>query len=275
MENQSCQNCGAAVSLKFCSTCGQRVEDHINSFLDFLGEFAEVFTHADSRLWRTLKALLLAPGFLTEQFLAGRRASYLAPLRLYLVTSVGFFLVITLTSTTAAPDLTEQVSNTDAHCAESANVPGPPWIREKLLLACEKSQNDHGRQLGEDFIHNLGRAMFVFLPLLAAMMKLLYWHPQRPYLFHLVLLLHNQACVFLLMAVVLVARQSFPSSSFIAWVHWLLIGYLVFYLYRSMRRVYGETKARTLVKFGALSLGYAVCAVFFVFVTAVYSVQTL
>ena len=52
----------------------------------------EDLTHADSRLWRTLAALLFKPGHLTREFLAGRRARYLPPVRLYLVLSVLFFL---------------------------------------------------------------------------------------------------------------------------------------------------------------------------------------
>ena len=49
-------------------------------------------SHTDSRLWRTLAALLLRPGYLTREFLAGRRARYLPPVRLYLVISLVFFL---------------------------------------------------------------------------------------------------------------------------------------------------------------------------------------
>ena len=65
---------------------------HVPSFVEFLGEAAEVFTHADSRLWRTIAPLLFRPGFLTQQFLQGRRASYLPPFRLYIVVSLLFFL---------------------------------------------------------------------------------------------------------------------------------------------------------------------------------------
>src|SRR5262245_51891783 len=72
----------------------------MHSLREFLAEATEVFTHADSRLWRTIRPLLLRPGFLTREFLRGRRARYLPPFRLYIVASVLFFLFASLGSHT-------------------------------------------------------------------------------------------------------------------------------------------------------------------------------
>ena len=203
-----CTNCGVSVSGKYCSACGQSVEYHLHSLWDLLGEAAEVLTHADSRLWRTLVPLLIRPGFLTQQFLAGRRASYIPPFRLYLVVSVLFFLVVSLTQTPAAqPAISAQSSASPESSISSPTqvngksaadlcesvightlLPGANKLRQPFLSACIKSQADNGRELRENFIRNIGRSMFLFLPLLAAFMKLLYWRPRRSYVTHLVLL---------------------------------------------------------------------------------------
>src|SRR6266436_982993 len=87
-----CENCGAAVAQRYCGACGQRLEPPVHSLWHFAQLATEDLTHADSRLWRTLAALLFKPGYLTREFLAGRRARYLPPVRLYLVLSVVFFL---------------------------------------------------------------------------------------------------------------------------------------------------------------------------------------
>jgi uncharacterized protein DUF3667 len=90
----SCTNCHEQLlNGRYCSKCGQRHEPHIHSLREFLSEATEVITHADSRLWRTLAPLLFRPGFLTREFLRGRRARYLPPFRLYIVASVIFFLI--------------------------------------------------------------------------------------------------------------------------------------------------------------------------------------
>jgi hypothetical protein len=92
-----CDNCGASVTGRYCGVCGQRLEPPLHSLGHFARIATEDLTHADSRVWRTLGALLARPGLLTREFLAGRRARYLPPVRLYLVVSVVFFLWAALT----------------------------------------------------------------------------------------------------------------------------------------------------------------------------------
>lgn len=99
-----CENCGATLAGPYCSGCGQRHhEQPVHHFWHFIGEATEDLTHADSRLWQTLTALLFRPGFLTSEFLAGRRVRYLPPVRLYLVVSVIFFLLAGLHAQLSRP----------------------------------------------------------------------------------------------------------------------------------------------------------------------------
>src|SRR5580700_8181043 len=95
---QRCENCGNEVSQRYCGACGQRLDAPVHSLWHFSQIATEDLTHADSRVWRTLWALLARPGHLTREFLGGRRARYLPPVRLYLVLSVIFFLVASAVS---------------------------------------------------------------------------------------------------------------------------------------------------------------------------------
>src|SRR3977135_3735924 len=97
-----CENCGAALAQRYCGACGPRAQrprrqPPVHSLRHFAQLATEDLTHADSRLWRTLAALLFKPGYLTREFLAGRRARYLPPVRLYLGLSVVFFIWISAT----------------------------------------------------------------------------------------------------------------------------------------------------------------------------------
>jgi hypothetical protein len=50
-------------------------------------------THFDSSFFETVKDLLFKPGFLSKEYMAGRRARYLHPIRMYVFTSAVFFLL--------------------------------------------------------------------------------------------------------------------------------------------------------------------------------------
>lgn len=51
------------------------------------------FTHLDSKIFATLRYLFTRPGFLTQEYLAGRRVHYVKPLSVFLVACAVFFLV--------------------------------------------------------------------------------------------------------------------------------------------------------------------------------------
>ncbi len=288
-----CTNCGARVSGRYCSNCGQQVKYELHSFWELLREATEVVTHADSRLWRTLRALLFQPGFLSQQFLAGRRVSYLSPFRLYFVLSVLFFLMVSLTHIRPPPpaDGSQALAATPRTPAASAHGPAAEELcntvvghsrlaaienlRPPFIAACIKSQADNGRELREIFIRNLGRAMFVLLPLIAAFMKLLYWKPVRSYVTHLLLLLHFHAFVFLLLSFLLAAQRWVHADTVRGVALLAAIGIVPYYLYRSMRRVYAQGVWRTLLKCTALSMAYLACALCMAVIAALFSAETL
>ena len=96
METQHCRNCNAVITGDYCSVCGQREGRGDLHFTEAVGDIVgDVFTW-DSRFWRTLIPLLIKPGFLTAEFLAGRRARYMPPIRLYIVIYFIIFLLVTI-----------------------------------------------------------------------------------------------------------------------------------------------------------------------------------
>lgn len=275
----TCANCGASLSGRYCGACGQRADTAAHSLGHFLWEAIEALTHADSRVWCTLQPLLRRPGFLTREFFAGRRARYVQPLRLYLILSVVFFLLSSLLSGVSARHVhaKDQRSVTTEDCANLHT--DMPWGRTLLIprlkAACQNMLADGGRQLGESMVRNLGRAMFVFLPLVAMLMKLLYWRPPRYYLEHLVLLIHNHACGFVLLSLFMLATHWLPAGGWAVPFVLALIWYLPRYLYRSMKVMYGESGFRTFLKFNVLVIAYLLCGSFMLVATALVSVENL
>ena len=81
-----CPECEDALVGDFCHRCGEkRPEARDLSVRHFFGEAAQELTSVEhSKLFHTFRALLLRPGFLTNEWVAGRRRRYLKPLNLCL-----------------------------------------------------------------------------------------------------------------------------------------------------------------------------------------------
>ena len=288
-----CANCGAPILGHYCARCGQRVEHAVHSLSHFVREVAEDLTHADSRLWRTLQALLFKPGYLTSEFLAGRRVKYLPPLRLYLVLSLFFFLVAAVNNRHVTLKIISESDDEISFPAVAQPLPSGedrrqhaekvcakllysgPWsavLMPALRTGCQNAVEDDGRSLREAFFHNLPRAIFLMVPILAAAMQPLYRRQRRYYVEHLLFLLHNHAFVFLWLGLFVLITLVIPIEAVASTLSFVFGLYIPYYYYRSMRQVYGEGTARTLRKLTVLSLAYLITAGFVLVATSMYSV---
>ena len=323
-----CANCHASLTGEYCAACGQRHEPHIHTVSHFAGEAFESISHADSRLWRTLWYLFTRPGFLTREFFAGRRVSYLPPFRLYLVISVLFFLVagvpkdveIVRIQAEATPEVA--TGEKKPNVAFSIDVPGGVAseirrdaageaakaiadakqdmadgkketgvsegvrdfcdqfrdqapsnneARNNLRDRCRTIAGDGGRELAKSIVHNVPRAMFLFLPIIAFTMKLMYWRPKRYYVEHLLFLIHNHAFVFLLLIpLVLIGRIPYVSA-YQGWPWFFAIVYMIWYVYRGMRNYYTQGRALTLAKYFTLGFSYMITTFVMFLLVAIYS----
>lgn len=93
-----CLNCGDPTPGEYCPTCGQRKVDVQVSVRTLVMDVLEDQFILDKRLPRTLKALLFQPGHLTVEHVNGRIVRYIHPFRLFLVTSLLFFLLLSFLS---------------------------------------------------------------------------------------------------------------------------------------------------------------------------------
>lgn len=92
-KEKQCLNCNAVIYGRFCHVCGQENVEPKESFLHLVRHFIEDITHFDGKFFDTLRYLILRPGFLSYEYMRGRRSSYLNPIRMYVFTSALFFLV--------------------------------------------------------------------------------------------------------------------------------------------------------------------------------------
>ena len=284
-----CKNCHGLLMGRYCATCGQRADVHVPSTRELVHEALEGLTHSDSRLWRTLLLLWFRPGALTEEFLAGRRAISLPPFRLYLIISVTFFLIV---SASQSSDIQFLQLDTSDHPADT-NAPSggnscdsvaifnkayPEWDR-RIRRACTEIQRDNAKALKANLLAALPKAMFVFLPLVAFLHMLLYWHPRRRYAEHLVFFLHLQALFFSVgILIVLLGDLAHRWTSLTGVTNILepLLGWsLLLYTVLALRRVFKNGWLKTLLKALSLVVGYFFMAVILWVVAFVYAALEL
>lgn len=210
----SCRNCATPLpepTPAFCGRCGQEARLHPPTLHEFAHEFVSHYVALEGALWRSLGWLLVAPGRLTREYLAGRRRRYVLPLRLYLTLSLVFFLALRMGG--SAPDAQPVVVDADAAEASQASQEATRRLQEACGdgRLCERLASRIG-ELAVD--RNGARQVFstrltsavrnqapyvalALVPVLAGWLALLYRSRARPYGAHMVAALHLQAAWFL------------------------------------------------------------------------------
>jgi hypothetical protein len=93
---QLCKNCGHELHGEYCSHCGQEHTESAVPGREMLREFLKDEFHLDYRILRTIFPLLFRPGFLSAEYVAGRRVRYVPPLRTYVFISIIMFGLIAI-----------------------------------------------------------------------------------------------------------------------------------------------------------------------------------
>ncbi|NWJ52352.1 MAG: DUF3667 domain-containing protein [Bacteroidetes bacterium] len=91
-----CLNCETPLRPEdnYCPNCGQKNDSHKIPVKHLFVEFIEDLFHFDTKLWNTLKASFTKPGKITLDYLEGKRARYVPPVKFYVFVSFIFFLLL-------------------------------------------------------------------------------------------------------------------------------------------------------------------------------------
>lgn len=277
-----CRNCGTELPERppahYCPQCGQETALHAPTLREFLHEFADHYVALEGALWRTLKLLLLRPGRLTREYLAGRRRHYVLPLRLYLTASFLFFLVVKLLPSAVDEAALEKAGRLPPEAAAAAiresAASAPEGTHDPIVVLMHESACDAAgaaacnaferfmQRTGERFRHDprhfiervrsrfgasMPYAVFLMMPAFAGIVMLAYRSRRRTYGEHVVFSLHLHAFWFLvLLAAVLLPKSGSDAAMLAAPVYGVL----------ALRRVYGGRWGPTLLRSLFISLCY-------------------
>src|SRR5690349_6349904 len=131
----ACLNCGTTLTGPFCSECGQRDVPPYPSVRELVVDAFWELSGWDGRFASTVRALVAHPGRLTREFLEGRRARSISPLRLYLMCSLLYFLIAA-----AAPNVTignRQSADIDLNVTVTPSARATPSRPERVTNAAK------------------------------------------------------------------------------------------------------------------------------------------
>ena len=263
--NTECQNCGRPLEGGFCSQCGQSGKDYDLPVGAFAKDFASETLSLDSRLRLTLQRLVLEPGAVPKEYVAGHRTRFVPPVRLYVFASFAMFLLLSIrpgvvnisASNQETPSEAVADSGAAAGTTPDSTAPGEAsstWgqrFATRFFDALRRVAADSER-FGELFLARMAQAMFFLLPAFAALLKVVY--RRRLYMHHLVFSIYLHSFAFLLLA--LAAIPSAMGLESVSAVTDLAILWIPIYLFLGMRRFYGQSRMKTLLKFGLVSVAY-------------------
>nr|WP_255453939.1 DUF3667 domain-containing protein [Thioalkalivibrio sp. XN279] len=259
---------------------------------ELLQDAGDLIASLDSRLWRTLALLLFRPGRLTLDYLEGKRARYVPPFRLFISASIVFFFVASLLTDfnigddvvfdegtpqqeapppeTAAEEqpLDFNVTVGGAKFDELCNVDYqgvPDWFAEwippeRAREICERITLDRGRSFLRAVLSNIPAMMFLFLPVMALVMKLSYPLSGRYYAEHLLFLVHYHSFFYIFSLLLILLEQGgawlAPGMLPTGLINGAAFIYVMVYLFRALRRVYSQGFWLTLFKYVLMGLSY-------------------
>ncbi|WP_290417980.1 DUF3667 domain-containing protein [Massilia sp. YIM B02443] len=274
----ACRNCGAATAGNYCQHCGQATHLHVPSAREFLHEFIAHYVALEGKLWKSLGKLIARPGFLTREYIEGRRVRYLEPLRLYLTFSIIFFAIFKLSNV----EVVQFEDGTPARAAALAEGrlkdtlfgPASPKqaanMERAMQQVVEKARGMHpvlGDKVAQfaaltpaaqraafkqAFYSYTPYAIFAMLPLFALYLKILYLGSGRRYGEHFLFGLHTNAFAFLMLSVMVLLPTGWD------FVRFILTLWLLFYLPIAMRRVYGGSRLKTWLRWLVLIFAHVI-----------------
>ncbi|WP_242927901.1 DUF3667 domain-containing protein [Pontibacter vulgaris] len=106
--DKTCLNCGTTVADKFCPNCGQENLELHENFLHLLMHSVGHYFHFESKFFNSIVPLLTKPGYLTKEYFAGKRASHLNPISMYISISIVFFFLFTANSNSNKKDILKE-----------------------------------------------------------------------------------------------------------------------------------------------------------------------
>lgn len=275
-EEKVCLNCNAELHGRFCHECGQENVQLRRPIWAIPGIFLSTTFNLDSKFIRSLKYLLFRPGYLSKEFVDGKRSSYHQPIRMYLVTSFIFLFISSIAFNRVQNKVDEQTQsniatkedsiavqniessglNFNINTPETDTLEGDKMSKEDFAKSMKAAQDVIGKTKS-----NLPYLLWISLPAFALLLKLLYIRRKKFFYWdHLIFSIHLYSFNFLFICLgfgiqeltwLFVKGNGFNSFTNIYNIIAVIISSI--YVFLGMKKFYGQNIVKTILKFMLLT----------------------
>ena len=213
------------------------------SVSSLLTHFLSDYFTFDSKIIRSVLPLISKPAFLTKEYLKGKRVQYIAPFRLFIFLSLIFFLLLS-------------------------------WSNSSSVSMVEEVNGFNEAFWNRFFDSWLPKLFFLLLPLFALIIAWLYRRQKRGMMPHFLFSLHVHSSLFFMGIIYALVSYVFRKLDWVIFNE-ILLGvcglYLAYYLWKSLRRMYAESRLKTTWKFTVLVILYGLLLVASTFILLLFS----
>lgn len=283
-----CPNCQTALETEenFCPTCGQENREIMLPAFHLLSELFDSMFNLDSRFFKTLLTIFTHPGKITKEYNVGKRRRYAPPLRIYLISSLLFFLLMGINNRKDLVTVDNQIGKSiEAGSEDTLDLNlGTETIHltwnevlgyrdfddvqlDSALLSKEieptwfnKLSTRQGLKILDGgvggFVEQLSQSfsigMFFLMPILGWLLLLFFRRLKKPYVYHLIFSIHLHSIAFLVYSIAIVGEMLF-SFTFLEDI--FNLGILIYFIL-SLKNVYDLKWGESILKFFLLLITY-------------------
>jgi len=247
-----CKSCGNTFVGKYCNLCGEKViEPKDRTFRSVVGNVLIATTVVDNKFIRSLRPTIMNPGFLSREYVDGRRVIYMRPLQMFFILNLMYFLFPVL-----------QMFNSSLQTQRTIL----PHSRLAQVIVAEKIRAEGLTLVGFELMYNensmrLAKMLIVVFVLLASLpLSLIFVKRNRFFSDHVALAVELTSFNLAVNAIGLTMLLSFISLIF----HWMKLSwglYLndltltiifvltnLYFLFRASQTFYNQKGKRLIIK---------------------------
>jgi hypothetical protein len=296
-EDTTCRNCGAQTVGRYCHECGQDVLAGVGQpILKLIGQALAATFALEGKTPKSLAYLLIRPGFLSDEYKAGKISKYVHPVTLFWMSTLIFFaLLISQINTEKLINLNDQVTANSTPTGgyqmkisshDTTNITNnlvdvdsttsdfPVFSEDSTRMAKTAAKNEKPRENGMELGQIISKTMiyfskfapyavFLLIPIFALLLAVQFFRKKYFYIHQLIFALHFHTFLWIFFTLLFIPHLICKNITYPLWLNLILLFIPGFYLTTALHTFYHITWRKAVWKTICISFIYIILVITF------------